>query len=149
MSDVDALQRRKAQIIAAVFGVGLVFGVLLVMLYPELANPATAPGAVQAFQKDALSLLFQVAALVLCFTWLGIDSRQLGIRRPWWLNVGIVLLPWAFVPYYLYKTRPQGQRGSAILSFFGIVFGCMVAMMIGMYAALLTTGVPAAAPPKF
>jgi hypothetical protein len=132
----DALQARKTQVVAAVFGVSLVVGGLLVGTHPELlANPATMPVAVQAVQGSPLNLVYQFSVLLLCFVWLEMDSRQLGIRRPWWLNLGVVFLTSIFVPYYLFKTRPQGQRGSAVLAYFGIPLGSVVAMMAGMFLA--------------
>ncbi|NCT66809.1 MAG: hypothetical protein GXC76_04090 [Rhodanobacteraceae bacterium] len=140
------LQQRKTQAIAAVFGINLVFGALLAMLYPDLANPDAAPAALAAARGSGLNIGYEIAILIACFVWLGFDSRQLEIRRPWWLNVGVVLLTSVFVPYYLYKTRPAGQRGQAILSFFGIVFGSLIAMMTGMFLGLLLHGAPATQP---
>lgn len=145
---VDAIQRRKMQAIAAVFGINLVFGVLLVLLYPDLANPAAAQAAISALRGSGANIGYEIAILVVCFVWLGLDSHQLQIRRPWWLNVGIVLLTSVFVPYYLYKTRPPGRRGQAILGFFGIVFGSLIAMTVGMGLALaLHGGAPAPSVP--
>ena len=144
----EVIQRRKTQAIAAVFGINLVFGVLLVFLYPDLANPAAAQAAIGSLRGSAANIVYEIAVLIVCFIWLGLDSRQLQIRRPWWLNVGIVLLTSVFVPYYLYKTRPPGQRGHAILGFFGIVFGSLIAMTIGMALALaLHGGAPAPSTP--
>jgi hypothetical protein len=132
----DALQARKTQVLAAVFGVSLLIGGLLVGLHPELlANPSAMPVAMQAVQGSPLNLAYQFCVLLLCFAWLEMDSRQLGIRRPWWLNLGVVFLTSIFVPYYLFKTRPQGQRGSAILAYFGMLFGSVIAMMAGMFLA--------------
>jgi hypothetical protein len=131
----DPLQRRKTQTIAAAFGIHLVLGAALVSLYPGMADPAAAESAVAQIRSSPLNILYQIAALAVCFAWLHFDARQLDIRRPWWLNVGIVLFSSVFVPYYLYKTRPPGRRAPAIFGFFGIVFGCVVAMMIGMMLA--------------
>ena len=139
----DNLRRRKNQAIAAAFGVNLVLGILLVMQYPGLADSTAVEATVEQIRGGGLNLLYQVAIWIVCFTWLHFDSRQLDIRRPWWLNIGIALLTSVFVPYYLYKTRPVGQRGPAILSFFGIVLGCIVAMMLGMTLAFSLHGSPA------
>ncbi len=141
---VDPLQRHKSQVIATVFGINLIFGVLIATMHPGLADPETAQAAMGALRGSALNIGYQIAILVACFMWLGLDSRQLDIRRPWWLNVGIVLLTSAFVPYYLYKTRPAGQRAQAIMTFFGIVLGGAIAMMAGMAVALVFS--PAATP---
>lgn len=136
----EIIQRRKTQAIAAVLGINLVFGVALVLLYPDLGNPATAQAVIGTLRGSGINIAYEIALLVACFIWLGLDSHQLQIRRPWWLNVGIVLLTLVFVTYYLYKTRPPGHRGHAILSFFGIVFGSLIAMMIGMFLALTLHG---------
>lgn len=136
MNADDPIQRRKTQVLAALIGVNLVFGALLVMLYPGLAHPTTMQPAMEAFRGSPLNLGYQVVTLIVCFMWLGLDSRQLDIRRPWWLNVGVVFLTVVFVSYYLYKTRPPGRRGDAILRFFGIAIGAIGAMMIGMFMAL-------------
>ena len=141
---VDAIQRRKTQAIAAVFGINLVFGALLVVLYPELVNPATAQATIGSMRGGGVNLGYEIAILLVCFLWLGLDSHQLKIRRPWWLNVGVVLLTAVFVPYYLYKTRPPGQRGQAILGFLGVVFGSLIAMMAGVYLAMALHGGAAA-----
>jgi amino acid transporter len=133
---IDPLQRRKSQVISAVFGINLVFGVLIVVLFPGLLEPQTSQAAIAELRGSVFNLGYQFAALVVCFLWLGLDSKQLDIRRPWWLNVGIVLLTSVFVPYYLYKTRPPGERMRAILNFFGIVIGGAFAMMIGAFIAL-------------
>ncbi|HEY0179572.1 MAG TPA: hypothetical protein VGC30_08055 [Dokdonella sp.] len=136
----DPLQRRKIRAIAAVFGLNLIFGMLLVTTYPGLAAPDAAPALAEELRASPLNIAHQIAVLLACFAWLQYDSRQLDIRRPWWLNLGIVMLTSVFVPYYLYKTRPQGRRGQAILSFFGVVFGGIVAMMLGMVVALSLRG---------
>ena len=135
-SPVDPLQRRKSQVIAAVFGLNLAFGVLAVLM----VAPQAAVDAVQTSVMDPrvspLGLVYQVIWLTLCFVWLNLDAQQLEIRRPWWLNVGIVLAALVFFPYYLYKTRPAGQRAQAIVSAFGVMLGGIVAMSIGMSMAI-------------
>ncbi|MEO8011883.1 MAG: hypothetical protein ABI650_09590 [Dokdonella sp.] len=145
---MDPLQRYKSQAIAAVFGINLVFGVSIALLYPGMTDPATAQPAIANMRGSALNWIYQLAILIACFLWLGIDSRQLEIRRPWWLNVGIVVLTSVFVPYYLYKTRPEGQRMQPILNFFGIVFGGALAMMLGMFLALTMATAPVSQAPS-
>ncbi|MFI4969427.1 MAG: hypothetical protein ACHP7D_04425 [Lysobacterales bacterium] len=135
-SQIDPIRRRKTQVIAAFFGLNLIIGIVLVMQYPGLVTPETAQAAVDEFRGSLLSSVYELTMLIACFGWLSLDSRQLEIRRPWWLNVGVVLLPFAFVPYYLYKTRQPSRRAPAILGFVGIAFGAIVAMMIGMFLAL-------------
>lgn len=145
----DNLQRRKTQAIAAAFGLNLAFGILIAHSLAGSTDLASMEASMAQIRGSGLNLLYQAVTLAVCFTWLHFDSRQLDIRRPWWLNVGIVLLLVVFVPYYLYKTRPAGRRGAAIFGFFGLVFGCLVAMMIGMSLAMMIGGAPGAGGPGF
>jgi hypothetical protein len=78
------------------------------------------------------------------FYWLHYDARELAIKRPAWLNVGIVMLAIVFVPYYLYKTRPSGRRWPAILGFLGIVLASLVVSSVGAVLATLHSGGTAA-----
>ena len=91
--------------------------------------------ALQMQSSGGLTLIGSLAMLIVGFRWLSLDAAELDIRRPMWLNVGIVLAAAIFVPYYLYKTRPAGKRLMPILAFFGIVFCCAIASAIG--AALM------------
>ncbi len=144
---LDPLQRHKSQVIATVFGINLIFGVMIATIHPGLADPESAQASISALRGSSLNFGYQIAILIACFLWLGLDSRQLDIRRPWWLNVGIVLLTSVFVPYYLYKTRPAGQRAQAIMTFFGVVLGGAIAMMVGMVIAMVFAPAPGAAAP--
>lgn len=85
--------------------------------------------------------LGNVTLLVIGFRWLMLDARELEIRRPLWLDLGIVLLAAVFVPYYLYKTRPQPRRLPAILAFFSLVLGCMVLTTLGAALTARLTGI--------
>jgi hypothetical protein len=149
MTEPDLLQKRKTQVIAAVFGVSLVIGGLLAAQHADLfANPAAVPAAMEAVRGSSLNIVYQFAVLLLCFAWLEMDSRQLGIRRPWWLNLGVVFLTSIFVPYYLYKTRAPGQRGGAVLAYFGVLCGSVFAMLAGMVLAVSFVGAAPPAPGK-
>ena len=106
----------------AMFGVALVFGVLNVALNPQLA---------QANTITLTQVVANIVLLLLGFRWLHIDSAQLDIRRPLWLNFGIVLLAIVFVPYYFYKTRPAGARLQPIILFVGLVLAIGVVSAIG------------------
>lgn len=110
--------RRQKQIaLTTLIGASLVFGVL--------------DAALRLHSSSALTLIGSLAMIIIGFRWLQLDAAQLDIRRPVWLNVGIVLAAAIFVPYYLYKTRPAGKRLPAIAGFFAIVFGCAVVSALG------------------
>lgn len=129
-------QRQKTAAITAMLGVSLVTGIVVSALAPDAAETGMPLG---------IQVTANIVLLVLGFRWLYADSAQLDIRRPAWLNVGIVLLAAVFVPYYFYKTRPEGRRLSPILGFFGLVFGCAIASTIGIL--LMGSIQPASMPP--
>lgn len=144
---IAPLQRRKTQVIAAALGTHVVLGGLLLSLYPGMIAPETMPAALEAMQARGINLLFEAIALGFCFAWLTLDSQQLQIRRPWWLNLGVIFFKAIFIPYYLYKTRPADRRGAAILAFFGLYFGAIFAMTFGAVLAMMFGATPMPALP--
>lgn len=137
MSDApDRWQRQKATSIAAMLGVSVAIGIVVA---------AVAPNAAESGMPLGIQIGANVMLLVLGFRWLQADSAQLDIRRPTWLNVGIILFAAVFVPYYFYKTRPEGQRFSPIMRFFGLVFACAFLSILG--TTVMTMLQPASAPP--
>ncbi len=146
---LDPLQKRKARVISTLFGISLVFGALLVVSYPQLADPSAAEAVAADLRLNPLNFAYQFATVVLCFWWLNLDSRQLEIRRPWWLNLGVVLLTTVFIAYYLYMTRQPGRRAGALLAFLGVLAGTFFSAAVGMMLALMFGGGPgtSTAPP--
>ena len=132
----DRWQRQKATAIAAMLGVSLATGIVVA---------AVAPNAAETGMPFGIQLGANVMLFVLGFRWLQADSAQLDIRRPTWLNVGIILFAAVFVPYYFYKTRPQGRRLSPTMRFFGLIFACAFFSILG--TTVMTMLQPASAPP--
>ncbi len=129
------LRSRKQSALIALIGGSAVLGILDI----ALGLPSAADGT-----RIGVTLLGNIALLLIGFRWLDLDARELDIRRPTWLNVCIVLLAAVFVPYYLYKTRPEGKRLGAIGGFFLLVVGCMFATGLGASLALqFTASAPA------
>lgn len=122
-------QRKRAALIAMV-GVAFLLGAVDTWLFG-------APGPLQG-GRLLVAVIGNVSLLFIGFHWLHLDAIALQIRRPAWLNIGIILVAIGFVPYYLFKTRPDGQRGIAIAGFFGMVVAISLAMSFGstMVAAL-------------
>ena len=137
MSDaLDRWHRQKTAAITAMLGVSLVAGVVITAVAPDAAENGIPLG---------IQIAANVVMIVLGLHWLQADSAQLDIRRPVWLNVGIVLLAAVFVPYYFYKTRPAGARLHPILAFFGLIFACAMTSAIG--TLLMGAIQPGSAPP--
>lgn len=133
----DPLQKRKAQVISTMFGISLVFGALIISSYPQLADPNAAEAVAADLRVSPLNFAYQIATVVLSFLWLNLDSRQLDIRRPWWLNLGVVLVTTVFLAYYLFMTRPSGRRGGALLAFLGVIAGTFFSAAVGMMLAMM------------
>ena len=131
----DAARQKRAALIALV-GASVVLGI---------ADAAFSLSPDQTGARFAFTLVGNIVLLILGFRWLQIDSAELDIRRPTWLNVGIILLAAGFVPYYLYKTRPEGRRLPAIAAFFGLVFACMLGSAFGAALMSVISGTPPAA----
>jgi len=96
--------------------------------------------AFQLQSSSGLTFVGSLAMLIIGFRWIALDSAELDIRRPMWLNIGIVMAAIVFVPYYLYKTRPAGRRLPAIASFFAIVLACAMTSAIGAAAMMYFSG---------
>ena len=125
-------RKRKHVALSTLIGASLVFGIVMAALHVERPNGFT--------------MLGSLAILLIGFRWLQLDAAELDIRRPMWLNVGIVMAAVIFVPYYLYKTRPAGRRGPAIAFFFGVVLACAFASAIGESLMDYFSGVDIATP---
>jgi hypothetical protein len=102
--------------------------------------------ALQLKSSSGLTFVGSLAMLIIGFRWLTLDSAELDIRRPMWLNIGIVMAAIVFVPYYLYKTRPAGRRLPAIAGFFAIVLACALTSAIGAAAMMYFSGTMPPAP---
>ena len=125
--------KQKQGVLIALIGASVVLGILDVALGLPVNN-----------DRDRLlfTLVSNIALLLLGFRWLQLDAAELDIRRPTWLNIGIILLAAVFVPYYLYKTRPAERRLPAIAGFFGLVFACLLGSAIGAMLMSTLTGAP-------
>lgn len=143
---VDPLQRRKQRAIVSAYGVSLVCGAWIAMKFPGLTNPDTLAATMEALRGHWINWVYQLAILFACFTWLQADSQQLDIRRPWWLNIGIVVVTSVFVPYYLFKTRPAGKRLQPILMYFAILFSSAFVMVLGLVIGMSLSAPAATAP---
>lgn len=77
-----------------------------------------------------------LASSFLCFAWYCRDGDARSYIRSRWLNIGIIILTVLTVPYYLWRSRPRGQRLRAILRYAG--FGVL---LVGVTAGGFVLGV--------
>lgn len=135
----DQYREGKQAALIGLLGAAFVLGAVDVWLFGP-------PGPLEGGRLLA-AVVGNAALLLIGFRWLYWDALQLDIRRPGWLNVGIILAAIGFVPYYFYKTRPEGRRGMAILGFLGVVIAVSIAMNFGAAVVGLFLGDAATAPP--
>jgi hypothetical protein len=70
------------------------------------------------------------ASSFLCFVWYCRDGDARAFIRSRWLSVAMVTANVLAVPYYLWRSRPQGQRWRAILRYIG--FAALLAILTGV-----------------
>ena len=92
------------------------------------------------FDQGAIFTIVPLAInLFLTFGWLGIDSHEVGYNRSNMMNLGIVLVTPIFLPIYLAKSRPIGQRlkpsGYFVLFLAGWFAATLAGFMLGYVLA--------------
>jgi hypothetical protein len=78
--------------------------------------------------KFALELMFSFVS----FLWYCRDSNARNYIRSRWLSVAMVSVSLLAIPYYLWRSRPAGQRAGALLRFFGFVALLVFVTALGM-----------------
>lgn len=86
-----------------------------------------------------LNLGISVLYSFMGFLWYRADSNGRGWVRSPWMNIAIILLAVVAIPYYLVRSRPAGQRLSAVMKFLGCLVLMLACMMAGVVAAALIT----------
>lgn len=71
-----------------------------------------------------------LASSFLCFVWYCRDGDARSFIRSRWLSVAMVSVTVLTIPYYLWRSRPQGQRWRAILRYIG--FAALLAILTGV-----------------
>lgn len=102
---------------------------LFALLFVAVLVGAT--NGLSAYRHAAQPLLWthglDFVSSFLCFVWYCRDGDARSFIRSRWLNVGMVSCTVLAIPYYLWRSRPQGQRGRAIARYAG--FGVLVGMV--------------------
>ena len=83
---------------------------------------------------DAAQLHPAVCVVVsyLCFLWYRSDSDARGFRRPRWLSVAVVAFAVATIPYYLMRSRRDGERGRALMAYAAYLAAAAFAVWVGI-----------------
>jgi hypothetical protein len=92
-------------------------------------------GMLEAGHADAaaqLHLVVGVVASYLCFLWYRGDSDARGFQRSRWLSVALVAFTVATIPWYLVRSRGEGERGRALIAYAAYLAVAAFAVWVGM-----------------
>jgi hypothetical protein len=108
----------------------VVFCIMLLMAATGLLDAA----GTDAGPDDAAPRHFVVGLAVsyLCFTWYRGDSDARGYRRSRWLSAGVAAFTVATIPYYLLRSRRDGERGPALLTYAAYLAASALSVWVGM-----------------
>lgn len=79
-----------------------------------------------------LHLLAGMAFSYLCFLWYRADSDTRGFARSRWLSVGMIAFTPGTIPYYLVRSRKDGERGHALLAYAACLALVALAVRVGV-----------------
>jgi len=82
--------------------------------------------------RDGLHLLAGMAVSYLCFLWYRSDSDARGFARSRWLSVGVAAFTPGAIPYYLVRSRGEGERGQALLGYAACLALVALAVWVGI-----------------
>ena len=103
---IGALDLMKKILISAVFVLTFIFGASDVWL-------EDAPR-----QLNQIVLWVSIISVsVLIFGWVHFDAKERQYQKSKWLNVGVLALALIFVPVYLFRSRPKGQKLRALAGY--------------------------------
>lgn len=97
-----------------------------------LAGTGIADAADGACDAPGLHLCVGVTVSYLGFLWYCADSDARGYRRSKWLSVAVAALAPAMIPYYLVRSRADGERGRALLAYAACLGAAAFAVWVGM-----------------
>ena len=76
----------------------------------------------------ALELMFSFIS----FVWYCRDSDARGFVRSRWLSIAMVSVSFLAIPWYLWRSRPEGKKGRAILRYLGFVVLLLLVSLAGL-----------------
>lgn len=84
----------------------------------------------------ALNVLFSF----LTFLWYCRDRDATGRRRSWSRNIGVLMLPFITIPWYLMRHQPLRGRVRGLLRFVGYLGLMVLAILAGALVAAMLSG---------
>ena len=109
---IGALDLMKRILISAVFVLTFIFG----------ASDVWLEDAPRQLNKIVLWVSI-ISVSVLIFGWVHLDAKERQYQKSKWLNVGVLALSLIFVPVYLFRSRPKGQKLRALAGYVFTLLG--------------------------
>ncbi len=78
----------------------------------------------------AIDLIFSVLMMAFTYVWYYCDANERHYKRTTMLGGAIILFSLLSVPYYLYKSRPPGQKARALMKFVTVCVLCLVVIVV-------------------
>ncbi|MBP8267135.1 MAG: hypothetical protein KAX47_11330 [Zoogloea sp.] len=70
-------------------------------------------------------------AMGIVFAWYHFDSNARGYPRSRWLNISMVMVSLLALPYYLIRSRPNGEKFRVLLKYVGFCLLSILCQVIG------------------
>jgi phosphatidylglycerophosphate synthase len=119
MKTIDLAERAPKPALIALLFIALLAGAM---------NGFTASH--HAAQPLVWTLAIELVFSFLCFAWYCRDGDGRSFIRSRWLNIAMVTFTMLAIPYYLWRSRPRGQRWRALLRYVG--FGVLLGIVTGI-----------------
>jgi hypothetical protein len=81
--------------------------------------------------------LFLLVTTALLYVWYYRDAAEQKFQRSARLGGAVILVSILAIPYYLWRSRPPGRRGRALLKFAGLFVLSFVVVLLGELAVML------------
>jgi hypothetical protein len=109
----------------------VLFWVLLLMAGTGLIDSHVADGGVPEPVAE-LHLLVGLAISYLCLLWYRSDSAARGYPRSRWMSLSVVAFAACAIPFYLLRSRGQGERGQALMLYAAYLALMALAVWVGI-----------------
>lgn len=103
---------------------------ILIALLLTSAAFAGLSGAERASLSRSIDLMLNALVLAFTYIWYYQDATERKFKRSISLGAAIVLFSAASVPYYLFKSRPRGERGRSLLKYAAVCMAFLVVLVI-------------------
>lgn len=70
------------------------------------------------------------------FTWVHIDAIEHNYKKSPFLNISIIFFAALAVPYYIYRSRPNGAKAKTLAMYFLLILGYIAISYVGNKLAM-------------